>query len=211
MLSLRTTGSWAFMLDVTVGVDTDTYVNTAKSAWEAMEALCAWANSPLRPWFPQPGSFTWTFQQATASPFVQLVLKFPDTFELDAGSLAWLGFNADVYSGQAVGDDYAVGAWLPSAGIAVRSYERSLPEGDSASAGTTRPGSPGAASYGAEIEAIGTALDASVLTFNLINSPSPRVCWIYQTHKAAWRQFALGDVSRSREDATYRFTFEVVG
>lgn len=215
MISFRTDASWSFSLVVTVGINVDTYSNTATSAYEAMEALVAWANSPLRPWYPSP-PFSWTFRAAQVgtvqnSPFVQLVLRGPAPFELDGGAYGWLGFVADTYSGEAIADDYALGAWLPSPGIAVRSYERTLPEGDAAGNGTVRPGSPGAASYAASVEAIGTARDAAVLSLHLANAPSPRVCWVYQTHKAAWLQFALGDVSRTREDATYRFGFDVVG
>ena len=214
-MSFRSDASWSFALTVTVGVDVDVYTNTATSAYEAMEALVAWANSPLRPWWPA-FPFSWTFRAAVVgtvqqSPFVQLILRGPAPFELDGGSYGYLGFLADVYSGEAVADDYAVAAWLPAGGIAVRSYERTLPEGDANGAGTVRPGSPGAASYQAEIEAIGTAKDAAVLSLHLANAPSPRVVWVWQQHKAVWRQFALGDVSRSREDTTYRWTFDVVG
>jgi len=214
-MSFRTDASWSFALTVTVGVHVDVYTNTETSAYEAMEALVAWANSPARPWYPA-FPFSWSFGAAVVgtvqqSPFVQLILRGPAPFDLDAGSYSYLGFLAGVYSGEAVADDYAVGAWLPGGNIAVRSYERTLPEGDANGAGVVRPGSPGAASYQAEIEAIGTARDAAVLSLHLSNAPSPRMVWVWQVHKAVWRQFGMGDVSRSREDATYRFTFDVVG
>lgn len=212
MLALDTTWT-AFDIEIQVGADAATYSSTATvgNAYEMIVALVAWANDAGRPW---AGTITfawsWTRDTATGGAFVVLSADVAFDINITAGGLYLPnGAAQTAYTGT----DPATGTWAPSIPIAVSGHVRLLGDGDTGGAERLiRPGNPGLAGIRPKLEAIGTALDAARLAAVLATATTPRRCWVYQTHKTAWRNYALGAVSRTPDGFTaYRFSLDVAG
>ncbi len=212
MLCLDAT--WApYDIEIQVGADAATYSSTSTvgNAYEQIVALAAWANDAGRPWAVSiTFSWSWARDTATAGAFVVLSASSAFDINITAGGLYLPnGAGQTTYTGT----DPAIGTWAPTLPIAVRGHVRLLGDGDAGGAERTiRPGVPGLAGQRPKIEALGTVLDAARLAAVLAVATTPRRCWVYQTHKATWRNYALGAVNRSPEGTTaYRFTFDVAG
>lgn len=214
MLAVDTTDDWGFAVDVTVG-GTATYTNDGDAngnAYAAIVAFVAWANDPARAWHAFT-TFAWSWARDTATGGAKLTLTaagFP--FDLNNGAHARLGLAADNGANEIIGDQPASGTWAPPTRIAVARHVRQLADGDAGGSRLVRHGAQGLACYSPTVSAVGTALDAARLAAVLAVATTPRRAYVYQVHRAAWRHYALGPVSRSPEGATaYRFTLECAG
>jgi|694.fasta_scaffold11896_13 hypothetical protein len=206
MLSLRTSSGWSWSLTVTVGAGVDTYTNTATSAFESVAALVQWLNdTSSRPW---GSGWSWTWQRQDSTAGALLVLRYNTGFMLNSGASAALGFVAGAYVNTATGTTAALGTWAPEPPLSVRYDLGNLAEGDASGNGSVRPGSIGLANLGFDIEGIGKAIDAARLSSVLAAATSPRVAWVYITWSGSWADVSLGEVRRTREDTTYRFSLE---
>ncbi len=198
MLAIETTATWAFSVDVTVGVNTETYTNLAadRDAVTAVTALVAWANDAGRAWSGSR-TFSWDWSRHSDSGGALLVLACSGTFSLSAGAATNLGLPAAVGVVGVVGTAPALGTWAPVSRVSVRGNLRVLAAGDGCGDGAVRPGVPGTAAKNPQVSAIGTAIDAARLAAILATASNPRRCLVYQLHKATWLTRALGDISRS--------------
>ena len=213
MLALRTTDNWAFSLDVTVPIVSgiaETYTNAEVTASASATALETWLNAAGRAWYGVTFfGLSWSRYPNQAGG--RLTVHCGDDFDLDGGALTTLGLNADNYIQIANGIQSAVGTWYPTVPIAVTGYARQLDEGNAESAGAIRKGVPGLGAIRPQVNGIGTVLDAAQLAGILAVAYSPRIADIDQEHTGDRLRVALGPLTRSRVDMTYRFGFDVAG
>lgn len=212
MLALQTTDNWAFTVDITVpfwSLIPETYTNAEVTATSTAAAFLTWLLDAGRAWNGE--TFTASWARDTTTGGARLTVICGHTWEIGAGALTCLGLDADTYAGSAASIQSAAGTWSPKVPISVRGYARSVEAGDAESAGATRPGSPGRGHYLPTCEAIGPALDAARLSAVLAVAESPRVCDVDQEHTGDRLRLSLGDVQRSRQDLTYRFTIALAG
>ena len=211
MLALETSDTWTTgTIAVQVGsTGPYTYTLVGRDAYSEMVSFVAWCNT--RAWAP---GFTWSWARNATDGGGTLTLYAHTTCSLtcNAQATALLGF---VTAGAAVshtGSTSAVGTWAPTIRIAVNKHVRLLGDGDAGGSNLVRPGVPGLAGLRPTVEALGNVIDACRVAHILATASTPRRCWVYQTHKTTWRNYALGNVSRSAQDTTaYRFSLEVAG
>lgn len=202
MLALETGDNWAFAIDIDIG-GAETYTNAEADAFASIEALVAWANSPVRGWFGL-ATFSWSWLRDSATGGATMVLTSSGfAFDITAGAHDRLGIPADAGVNEVTGDQPASGTWAPVSRMAVRRNMRVLERGDANGAGSVRPGTPGSAVYRPEVSAIGTAIDAARLAAVLAVASSPRRGWVYQLHTAEWLQLAFGAPNRTPVDTTH--------
>ena len=213
MLALRTTDNWAFTLEVTVPVVSgiaETYTNTEVTASASAAALETWLNAFGRAWYSIT-FFGVSWSRFAADAGGRLTIRSGDTFELNGGAITCLGMDADTYLSTANGIQSAAGTWYPTVPIAVTGYARQLDEGNAEAAGAIRKGVPGLGAIRPQVNGIGTALDAARLAGILADAYTPRIADIDQAHTGDRLRVALGPMSRTRADMTYRMGFDVAG
>lgn len=212
MVYVATTDNWAFSVTVTVGAyAAQTYTNSASNnnAHLASQALLTYLNAAARPWF---GVVTWQLAASRSSTSgTRYTYGCGNIFTLSGGAATCLGLAAGAYAGSATSTTDAAGSWYPKVRPSVRSYARYVDTGDANGAGAVRPGSPGASLYRPSVEAIGTGTDAARLAMVLKAAASPRIASVYQAATDRWLSLSLGEVQRSREVNTYRFSLSCVG
>lgn len=209
MLALETSGNWtAATWTVTIAGTTHVYTFADTNAYEVMEGFKAWVPTQ---WAGK--SVVWTWTRYTYDAGAKLHLEFNTAAHIvpNATAITLVGFG-DWNSAYHDASTSAVGTWAPTLPIAVAKHARLLGDGDVGGGNLVRPGVPGLAGLRPTVEALGTVLDAARLASVLATATTPRRCWVYQIHKATWRNYALGNVSRSAQDTTaYRFSLEVAG
>ena len=202
-------------VEIQVGADAATYgpATATTNAYEEITALVAWANDVARPW-TGTRTFAWSWQHDTATGGALLTLSADGLFDVNL-STGCLYLPTMAAQTSTTAPTPATLTWCPKVPIAVARHTRLLGSGDLAGglAGwAMRPGVPGLAGIRPTVSAVGKALDAARLTAILATATTPRLAWVYQTHTATWRRYALGPVSRSADGATdYRFSLEVAG
>lgn len=212
MLAIETTDTWTFSVDMTVGVNTETFTGAAadRDAYAATVAFVAWANAAGRAW-TGTRTFSWTWVRQSSTGGAILVLSATGgTFTITAGAAARLGLPASVGATIVIGTTAATGTWAPVSTIAISRNLRVLGKGDACGDGAVRPGVPGLAGSRPSLAAIGTATDAARVAAVLADASNPRRATGYQRHTDSWLEVALGRASRGAVSTThYRFDFEV--
>ena len=213
MLSFETTDSWGWTFDLTVGLDTNTFTNTATSAYASIVALTAWANDTARPWYPT-STFSWGWLRDEVTGGAYLYFESNHLFKNSGGASSTLKFLAQT-SGSSVisGTTSAVGTWAPKSGLSVYDNYRFLSEnGDASATGAVRPGLQATSAYRPKVEAAGTSQDAARMTYILGRTSNPRRAWAYRKDAKTWQRFAIGTVERNRLDGVlYAFEIEAGG
>lgn len=212
MLSVETSDTWGFTVDVDVG-GAETYTNADSDAISSMYSFWLWLNAPARGWFGVASfSWSWARDATTGGAILTLTSTAPFGFDMTNGAHARLGLPADTGATAIVGDQPATGTWAPDSGISFKRYARILDRGDASGDGSTRPGVPGLAPYRPTCEAIGTAIDTARLAAVLATATNPRRALVWQVHSATWIEVAIGRPNRQAVDTThYRVTLETAG
>lgn len=214
MLSLRTESDWStarITLDDGGGAQNYDFNPFENSAYDAMEALVAWATANLTNTY----SWTWTRSGLNSGALVSISVN-TGTFTLvaDAEAQSLLGFDAS-YSAAAthVATSAAEGTWDPPYQLALRRWLRWQRDiGEAGGVGVTRAGIQGTAARVPIIETVGDALSAARLADVLRIAEPPRQGWIYQEHESAWRLLSIGQVTRQPVGGlNWRFSIDARG
>ena len=215
MLSCRTTHAWNFTLVVTVAAfPPETYANavTSNSAYDALEALVAWANDAARAW-TGVRTFRWTWARNTAALGGSLITLSATggTFTIGAGAATYLGLPAAGPVTSVTGTVGAIGTWDPPSQLSLRRYLRHLPDAGVASGvGAMLPGVQGLAHRRPHVETVCYQTDVGRLLSVLALTANPRIGWIYQEQSTTWRMLVLGATSQSHIDSlSTRVSIEV--
>ena len=203
MLALQTTEDWALSLTVDVGGLADTWAPTdVTSAYEAMEALTAWASANARPW-ANGTIFTWSWDRDPNTGGALLSLHATATFTLtpDAVAQARLGFGPAGPLATHQAWSKASGTWAPGV-TGHLSVQADLlmngDRGDASQQGAIRTGVAGLAGRAPRVTAAGDPLDWGRLLGIAAVAANPRRAWVYQLHRDTWVLLALGRVRRQQ-------------
>lgn len=211
MLAVETSDDWGNAeWTVTIAAVTNVFASaSATSVYDWLEEFTAWVPTQ---WGGKTATWAWSRNATDGGALVTVTFSHSAQIANNANSLALIGV-ANGTANSHTGTTSAAGTWTPTVPIAIARHARLLGTGD---VGGTRlgirPGVPGLAGTKPKVEALGTALDAGRLAGVLAVATTPRRCWIYQVHRDAWRQYALGAIERTPTGVTaYTFVLAVAG
>lgn len=199
MLSIETTETWNWTINVQIGAFVDTYTNAERSAYDSLQAFVAWASAAARPW-PDTVLWRWSWSQDVATGGAKMTLVSSDaaTLTMSAAATGRLGIASGVGT-LFVGTTAASGTWAPGP-VGMLAAVLDLPflgdEGVTSATGAVRPGVPGLAGRRPVVSGTCDALQHARLISILRLASTPRRGWVYQRHTATWIDVAIGGYTR---------------